>query len=64
MCRPQSTKTNPQTCRTLTLIWGTNKLPGYAAGAEVWYHGLLKAHEAHIGSVDIAPDTASVARQE
>ena len=33
----QRTKTNPETRRTLTLIWGTNKLPGHAAEAEAWY---------------------------
>jgi DNA/RNA-binding domain of Phe-tRNA-synthetase-like protein len=49
----QRTKTNPETRRTLSLIWGTNKLPGHAAVADVWYHELLKAHGARIESVDV-----------
>ncbi len=50
----QRTKTNPETRRVLTLIWGTNKLPGHAAKAEVWYHELLMAHGARIESVETA----------
>ena len=50
----QRTKTNPETRRTLTLIWGTDKLPGHAAAAETWYQELLKAHGARLDSVDIA----------
>lgn len=49
----QRTKTNPDTRRTLTLIWGTNKLPGHAAEAEAWYHEILKAHGARLESVDM-----------
>ncbi len=60
----QRTKTNPETCHTLTLIWGTKTLPGRAAEAEAWYHGLLESHDACIEPVDVAPDTASGARQE
>ena len=60
----QRTKTNPETHRTLSLIWGTDKLPGYAAEVETWYHGRLEAHDARIKPVDIAPDTVSRARQE
>ena len=37
----QRTKTDAQTRRTLTLIWGTNELPGHAAKAEAWYCELL-----------------------
>jgi hypothetical protein len=48
----QRTKTNPQTCRTLTLIWGMNKLPRHAAPEEAWYHELLKEHGACIESVE------------
>jgi DNA/RNA-binding domain of Phe-tRNA-synthetase-like protein len=47
----QRTKTNPDTCRTLSLIWGTNKLPGRAAETEAWYHELLKAHDASLESM-------------
>ena len=38
----QRTKTGPETCRTLSLIWGTTSLPGRAAQAEVWYRSLLE----------------------
>jgi DNA/RNA-binding domain of Phe-tRNA-synthetase-like protein len=48
----QRTKTNAETRRTLTLIWGTNKLPGHAAEAEAWYHELLKAQGACLEAVD------------
>lgn len=37
----QRTKTDAETWRTLTLIWGTNELPGHAAKAEQWYRELL-----------------------
>jgi DNA/RNA-binding domain of Phe-tRNA-synthetase-like protein len=50
----QRTKTSPETRRTLTLIWGTNKLPGRAVEAEAWYHELLKAHNACVDSVDMS----------
>jgi DNA/RNA-binding domain of Phe-tRNA-synthetase-like protein len=37
----QRTKTDAETRRTLTLMWGTNELPGHAAKAEKWYRELL-----------------------
>jgi DNA/RNA-binding domain of Phe-tRNA-synthetase-like protein len=37
------TKTHPGTRRTLTLIWGTNALPGHTAQTLAWYVGLLEA---------------------
>jgi DNA/RNA-binding domain of Phe-tRNA-synthetase-like protein len=37
----QRTKTDAETRRTLTVIWGTNELPGHAAKAEQWYRELL-----------------------
>ncbi len=37
----QRTKTDGETRRTLTLIWGTNELPGHATKAEAWYRELL-----------------------
>lgn len=49
----QRTKTNSETRRTLSLIWGTNKLPGYATEAEAWYCEILKARGSRIESVDI-----------
>lgn len=42
----QRTKTTPETRRTLSLIWGTNALPGRAAQAEMWYRQLLEQHGA------------------
>ena len=49
----QRTKTNAETRCTLTLIWGTNRLPGHTAATEAWYHGLLKAQSACLEAVDI-----------
>src|SRR5262245_33410691 len=34
--------TNPQTCRTLSLVWGTTALPGRAEQATAWYRSLLE----------------------
>jgi DNA/RNA-binding domain of Phe-tRNA-synthetase-like protein len=39
----QRTKTRPQTTRTLSVIWGTNALPGRAEETEQWYRSLLTA---------------------
>jgi len=47
----QRTKTGPETCRTLSLIWGTTALPNRAAETEAWYHSLLKACDAVVRSV-------------
>jgi DNA/RNA-binding domain of Phe-tRNA-synthetase-like protein len=44
----QRTKTHPQSRRTLSLIWGTNKLSGRAEWAEKWYHELLHRQGARI----------------
>ncbi len=49
----QRTKTNPETRRTLSLIWGTSRLPGHVAETEAWYHELLKAHGGRIESVEM-----------
>jgi DNA/RNA-binding domain of Phe-tRNA-synthetase-like protein len=46
----QQTKTGPDTRRTLSLIWGTNSLPGLAAATEAWYRDLLTAHGANVES--------------
>jgi len=48
----QRTKTNTDTRRTLSLIWGTNRLPGLAERAEQWYRELLKAEGA--ATIDVA----------
>ncbi len=37
----QRTKTDAETTRTLTVIWGSVNLPGRAAQAEAWYRELL-----------------------
>lgn len=47
----QRTKTNAETRRTLSLIWGTNALSGRAAEAEAWYKQLLVDHAAIVESV-------------
>jgi DNA/RNA-binding domain of Phe-tRNA-synthetase-like protein len=49
----QRTKTRPKTRRTLSLIWGTNELPGRAAETEAWYRQLLEAEGATIESVQL-----------
>ena len=46
----QRTKTRTDTRRTLSLIWGTNQLPGRAEETEAWYGSLLKRHGAHVDS--------------
>jgi DNA/RNA-binding domain of Phe-tRNA-synthetase-like protein len=42
----QRTKTSPSTRKTLTVIWGTNELPGHAVATESWYRQLLQHHGA------------------
>ncbi len=37
----QRTKTDAQTTQTLTVLWGTNALPGRAEQAATWYRQLL-----------------------
>lgn len=37
----QRTKTDANTTQTLTIIWGTNAIPGRAEQAEAWYRELL-----------------------
>jgi DNA/RNA-binding domain of Phe-tRNA-synthetase-like protein len=38
----QRTKTTAQTRRTLSLVWGTQALPGRAQAATTWYRALLE----------------------
>jgi len=38
----QRTKTHDGTTRTLSLVWGTTALPGYAAEVSRWYRSLLE----------------------
>ena len=47
----QRTKTNPETRRTLSLIWGTTALPNRATATEAWYHSLLKVRDAVVRPV-------------
>lgn len=42
----QRTKTNADTRRSLSVIWGTTALPDRAAQAETWYRNLLEGHGA------------------
>ena len=39
----QRTKTTPATLKTLSVVWGTNALPGRAADTARWYRQLLEA---------------------
>jgi DNA/RNA-binding domain of Phe-tRNA-synthetase-like protein len=48
----QRTKTSPATRRTLSLIWGTNALPGRACAAEAWYRQILEEHGATVQAIN------------
>lgn len=50
----QRTKTHDATTRTLSLLWGTNALPGYASEVAGWYRSLLEAGGATTTRVDPA----------
>ena len=52
----QRTKTSPATRATLSLIWGSDALPGRAAAAAAWYRDLLAELGATTRGVDIAQD--------
>jgi len=47
----QRTKTDANTTQTLTIIWGTNAIPGLAERAEAWYRELL--HRIGAGTIDM-----------
>jgi DNA/RNA-binding domain of Phe-tRNA-synthetase-like protein len=47
----QRTKTSADTTGTLTVIWGTNALPGLAQRTFDWYRGLLEAAGAKVEAV-------------
>lgn len=51
----QRTKTDAQTTQTLTVIWGTNALPGRAAQAEAWYRQLL--HQLGAVTMDVTMES-------
>ncbi len=55
----QRTKTDAETQRTLTLIWGTMELPGHAANAEAWYRDLLQQVSATTESAKIRATSVS-----
>src|SRR3954471_16428872 len=44
----QRTKTSSQTTRTLSVVWGSNKLPGKTAQTVTWYRALLEGVGASI----------------
>lgn len=49
----QRTKTTGDTTRTLSLVWGTNALPGYAAQVATWYRTLLEQGGASTRDVEV-----------
>ncbi len=48
----QRTKTGPDTRRTLSLIWGSTRLPGRAGQVETWYRSLLEKEGATTKTVE------------
>lgn len=54
----QRTKTNAQTCHTLTVVWGTVALPGRAHQTTAWYRDLLE--QAGARTEDVAPVGATL----
>ncbi len=51
----QRTKTHDATTRTLSLVWGTSALSGYASEVAGWYRGLLEAGGATTTDVRCEP---------
>ncbi len=49
----QRTKTHGGSNRTLSLVWGTNELPGRVAQTETWYRSLLEGLGARTRSVPV-----------
>lgn len=49
----QRTKTHDGTTRTLSLVWGTNALPGYAEVVANWYRSVLEAGGATTTAVSL-----------
>jgi DNA/RNA-binding domain of Phe-tRNA-synthetase-like protein len=52
----QRTKTDAGTTQTLTVIWGTNALPGRTAQAEAWYRQLL--HQLGATTMDVVREVS------
>lgn len=55
----QRTKTSDATRRTLSLIWGTNQLPGRSEETEAWNHQLLKAQGATVERLATSSELAA-----
>lgn len=53
----QRTKTHDGTTKTLSLIWGTRALPGYAEEVARWYRALLESGGASTADAEVAPET-------
>jgi DNA/RNA-binding domain of Phe-tRNA-synthetase-like protein len=53
----QRTKTSSATRCTLSVIWGTNQLPGRSEAAETWYHQLLASHGAVVQPCPVVHDS-------
>lgn len=49
----QRTKTDPSTTRTLSIVWGTNALPGRTEQLATWYRALLESEGATTRTVDV-----------
>lgn len=49
----QRTKTNAETTSTLSLVWGTRALPGYADEVARWYRSLLERGGASTSDVEL-----------
>ncbi len=56
----QRTKTDRESWWTLTLIWGTKQLPGYAAKVDGWYRKLLHEAGARTLPVIMVTDASSM----
>lgn len=54
----QRTKTHDATTRTLSLVWGTLALPGYASEVAGWYRSLLEAGGATTADVPLGTSSA------
>ena len=47
----QRTKTQAETTRTLSIVWGTNALEGWAEKTAAFYQSLLREHGAQVEDV-------------
>lgn len=51
----QRTKTDANTCRTLSILWGAQALPGRASAAAQWYGEMLERLGAQLGACRLEP---------